>query len=157
MKRRTFLQSVAGGLILWCRHPVPAPNPIITDLEGDVAVEVGPLRCIIYRKSSGTVLDFNVWLIDHPVPGMVRSRLMLCSDTLKKKLEEAFGCPCVLEGHPEYPSLVARMPRPFTPKEVATLLQKLLLCCPDWSDLCFDPDPEGAQRLLQKILANSSI
>ena len=151
MKRRSFLQSVAG-VILWRPWPgETTTQPIITDLEGDYAVEVGPLRCIIYHTSStGSVLDFNVWLIDHPVPGMVRSRLMLYSETLKKKLEETMGCPCVLEGHPEYPSLVARMPRPFTPKEVGELLQKLLLCCHDWSVLCFDPDSEQTKADLLK-------
>ena len=141
MERRSFLQSVAGGLILWCRHPALVPQPIITDLDGDYAVEVGPLRCIIYRNSSGSVLNFNVWLIDHPVQGMVRSRLMLYSETLKKALEETMGCPCVLEGHPEYPSLVARLPRPITPQEVGELLQNLVRCCPDWSILCFEPGP----------------
>lgn len=155
MKRRSFLQSVAA-LFLW--HPPAAttpttPQPIITDLEdGDYLVEVGPLRCFLCPDSIGSVLDFHVWLIDYPVPLMTRERLMLCSETLKTKLEKEFGCPFVFEGNPDYPSLVARPPRILTPKEVAERLQQIL-GGGDPTLLYYDPRPEQSEAELLKFLA----
>ena len=140
-------------------HPRPTattPKPIITDLEdGDCLVEVGPLQCFLCPDLVGSVLDFHVWLIDHPVPGMTRERLMLCSDTLKRKLEKELGCPCVFEGHPEYPSLVARPARIFTPNEVAEKLQQILQGA-DWNLLYYDPRPEQSEAELLKFLATQT-
>ena len=127
MKRRTFLQSVAGGLILW-RHPwpvVPDPTqPIIFDYEdGGFLIAVDRLRCCLYPDSFGSVLDFGVWVTDYPM-GKVRERLMLPSETLTKKLEEV-GFPSRLEDD-LYPFLVARMTYFLTPAEVGKRLQQIV-------------------------------
>ena len=78
MKRRNFLQSVA--LLFW--HPWPTTTtttqPSIYDYEdGRYLVAVGCLRCCLCPGSStGSVLDFHVWVTDYPVPGMIRERRM---------------------------------------------------------------------------------
>ena len=101
-------------------------------------VVVGCLRCCLYPGfSTGSVLDFHVWVTDYPVPGMIRERRMAPSETLKKKLEEV-GFHSRLEGDAMYPSLVARISRFLTPDEVVERLQRILRGCHEWSLLYYD-------------------
>jgi hypothetical protein len=129
MDRRSFLQSL-GALILW-RHPwlaatTPTTQPIIFDYEdGGYLIAVDCLRCTIYPDScTGSVLNFHVWVTDYPVPGMIRERLMLPSEILKKKLEEV-GFPSRLEDD-VWPFVVARMTYFLTPAEVGKRLQQIV-------------------------------
>ena len=134
MKRRNFLQSVAG-LILW--HPATA-RPIITAFGDCFLIEVGCLHCAVERCPGGSTLTFNVYVEDHPIPGMFRVRRMVPSVTLKRKLERV-GFPSVLEGDEQYPSLVARIRHFPRPNEVGERLQQILRGC-DCRLLCHDPD-----------------
>ena len=128
---------------------------MITDLDdGDFSIEVGLLQCFLYPDSDGSVLDFVPWVVDHPVPGMVRGRRMLPTETLRRKLAEV-GFPTEFGGHPGYPSLVARMPRLFTPHEVAEKLQQILRGG-DSTLLYYDPAPEQAKAELHKLLATQT-
>lgn len=138
MKRRTFICSIAAGLIPW--PTAPTPQPIITEFDAEsFLVEVGSLHCAAAECQGGSVLEFNVYVTDCPMPGMVRERRMVPSETLKKKLEEV-GFPSQLEGHPTYPSLVAQMSRFPAPNEIAQRLQQILPGCSDWNRLYYDPD-----------------
>jgi hypothetical protein len=137
MKRRSFLHSVAGALIPW--PAVTSPQPIITDFgDGGYLVEVGCLRCAAAEFPGGSALEFNVYITDYPMPGMVRERRMMPSKTLKMKLERV-GFRSVLEGHPVYPSLVAEMTFFPRPNEIAERLQQILRGCHDWTLLYHDP------------------
>ena len=137
MQRRTFLQSVAGGLVLsW--NPWPAattPQPIITALgDGDYHIEVGPLRCALVRCQDGSsVLGIDVYAAypdDYPLAGVVSERRMLPSEELKKKLAEV-GC-ATFDGTSQlHPSLGAIVPYCPTPDEVGKKLQQILRECRD--------------------------
>ena len=135
MKRRRFLQSVAG-LLLW--RPWPAATTqqayIYEYDDGGFLVEVGCLRCCLDSE----VLEFNVFVTYYPMPGMERVRRMVPSGILTWELER-FGFPSVLEGDERWPSLVARMPRFVTPIEVAEKLQQILRRG-DWCRLYHDPE-----------------
>jgi len=137
-------------------HSRPAannPKSNIHDYEdGGYLVEVGCLRCCIYPESKGSVLEFVPWVTDYPGPGMIRERRMAPSSKLKTKLKEEFGCPCVFEGHPDYPSLIARMTRFLTPNELAEKLMQLLRGG-DSTQLYYDPDSDQARAELLKLLA----
>ena len=142
MKRRNFLQSIV--LILW--HPWPGETtptqPSIYEYEdGGYLIEVGCLRCGMYADLSGSLLEFNVYVTDHPVPGTIRERRMVPSEILKKKLERV-GFPTEFEGHPKYPSLVGRMSRFLSPNQVADKLQRVLAGC-DFKLLYHNP---GSRR-----------
>ena len=140
MNRRHFLQSL--GVLFW--HPWAAattPQPIITDLgDGDFLIEVGCLHCSLCPDSStGSLLDFMVYVTDRPIPGMIRERRMVPTKLLKKKLEEV-GFPSVFDGYEL--SLVSHMPGFVTPNEVAEKLQQILRGG-DWTLLYYDPDSGG--------------
>ncbi len=136
MHRRHFLHSVAG-LILWPTGTTPQPT--ITDFEdGGYLVEVGCLHCGL---SSDSTLVFNVYITDHPMPGMERIRRMVPSETLKRELEQV-GFPTRPEGDERWPSLVTRMSYLLGPNEIAERLQQILRCG-DWTLLYYDPESSG--------------
>ncbi len=70
---------------------------------------------------------------------------MAPSTALKVKLEEV-GFPTDIEGDEQWPSLVARLDRFFTPNEMAAMLQHVLRSG-DRRLLYFDPESGGKGRL----------
>lgn len=162
MKRRTFLQSVAGGLLLWWRHPWPAtaPSPTITALgDGDDYIEVGCLRCALVKCQGGSsVLGIDVYAPypeHYPLPGFVAERRMVPSARLKKDLAEV-GFPTIDGTSQLHPSLGAILPYCPTPDEVGKRLQRILRGCRDsrllYRDVPFDQVAEPYRTLIAGTL-----
>jgi len=156
MERRTFLQSVAGGLILWYQQPWPTtPQPIITDLgDGDYYIEVGPLHCALVKCRGSSVLGIDIYAAypEHlPLPGIVAERRMVPSETLKRQLRKV-GIPTVDGSSQLHPSLGTTLSYALTPDQVGKKLQQILRECRDsrllYRDDLFDQVAEPYRNLM---------
>ena len=127
LNRRHFLQSFAGLALCPSVSPFsPSVKSTIRKFGRSYLIEVDRLRCSLVRCRKGASLTFGVF-VTRQIPGMVEENIMLPTEKLKSRLEEA-GFP-VVWGNSDYPFAICDLDRFPSPHDVASRLQRVLVGC----------------------------